>query len=89
MHGERMCVYGRGGVCVHGEREDVYIWKGWSVRARGEGYTHILCACTGRCVFMEGGECVCPGRGRHGQGEEPLPYAHTLPLPCTHTPPLP
>ena len=26
-----MCVYGRGGVCVHGEREGVCIWKGVDV----------------------------------------------------------
>ena len=49
----RMCVYGRGGVCVHREREDMCIWKGLSVRASGEG----------RYVYMEGVECACMGRG--------------------------
>ena len=105
-----MCVYGRGGVCVHGEREGVCIQKGWSVYARGEGgvecaslspcthtpplpYTHpspyALSPCMdtpplpythqdvciwkgwsvrargeGGCVYTEGVECVCTGRGR-------------------------
>ena len=45
-----LLVYGRGGVCVHGEREDVCIRKGWSVRAWGEG----------GCVYGRG-ECVCTG----------------------------
>ena len=39
-----MCVYGTVGVCVHVEREDVCIRKGWSVCARGEG----------ECVYMKG-----------------------------------
>ena len=76
--GWRVCVYGRGGVYVlreredvytgvvdcmymeglectmHGDREDVYIRKGWSVNARREG----------RCVHMKGVECVCMARGR-------------------------
>ena len=25
VHGERVCAYGRGRVCVHGEMEDVYM----------------------------------------------------------------
>ena len=55
--------YGRGGVCMHGEREVVCIWKGedvcirkgWSVCARGEG----------RCVYIGRvsvrGEVGCEG----------------------------
>ena len=43
----RGCVYGRGGVCVHGEREGVYM----------EG---VQCA-WGECVYMEGFECACIG----------------------------
>ena len=46
-----MCVYGRGGVCVYREREDMCIWKVWSVCAWGDG----------GCVYMEGVECVCMG----------------------------
>ena len=48
MRRERMCVYGRGGVCVHGEREGVYM----------EG---VECVCTGRgrmCVYGRCGVCV-------------------------------
>ena len=48
------CVYGRGGVCVHGKRVGVCIWKESSVHAWGEG----------GCVHMEGVECACIGRGR-------------------------
>ena len=37
MHAwERIFVYARVGVCVHGEREDVCIRKGWSVHVQGE-----------------------------------------------------
>ena len=38
---ERMCVYGRGGVCMHEEREDEWV----------------------ECVY-KGVECACMGRGR-------------------------
>ena len=68
-----MCVYGRGGVCVRGEREDVCIWKGWSVRASGEGgYVYmegVECACIGRgkiCVYGRGGVCVHGERNDEG-----------------------
>ena len=38
VHGEREGVcIWKGGVCVHGEREDVCIWKSLSVHAWGEG----------------------------------------------------
>ena len=44
---------------MRGEREVVCIWKGWSVRAWGEG----------GCVHMEEVECACMGRGcAYGRG---------------------
>ena len=50
--GEGGCVYGRGGVCVHGEREGVCTWKGRvCIPGQREG------------VYMEGVECACIGRG--------------------------
>ena len=49
--GEGGCVYGRGGVCVHGERERVCNTEG------------VECVCAGSgCVYTEGVECVCTGR---------------------------
>ena len=49
------CMYMEGLECtMHGDREDVYIRKGWSVNARREG----------RCVHMKGVECACMERGR-------------------------
>ena len=61
----RVCSYGRvHGVCVHGEREGVCIWKGGvCVHAWEEGgcvYRRGQMACMGRgrCVFGRGGVCV-------------------------------
>ena len=48
VHGERMCVYGRGGMCA---QEDLCIWKCWSVRELG-GFVHgrLECVCTRICI---------------------------------------
>ena len=54
MHWEREGVYMEGVECVFMGRGRVCIWKGSSVRARGEGV----------CVHMEGVEFACMGRGR-------------------------
>ena len=57
----RLCVYKRGGVCVHGEREDVCIWKG-GVSAR-DVYGSFGVSALGEGLYMEGLECVCTRRG--------------------------
>ena len=58
-----MCVYGSGGLYVHGEREDEGVEcacmgrgreKGWRVHAWGEG----------GCVYMEGVGYACSERER-------------------------
>ena len=59
------CAYGRGGVCVHEEREGVYMegvecaWgQGGCVYGRGGVCVHG----EREGVHMEGVECVCMGR---------------------------
>ena len=54
MRRGRMCVYRRGGVCVHGEREDVRIQKGWSVCGWGEGDREDVCIQKGWSVHAWG-----------------------------------
>ena len=50
---------------MHGEREGVYIRKGWSVNARREGRCVHMCA-SSVCAWREdeGVECACMGRAR-------------------------
>ena len=63
----RVCAYGRVGVCVHGEREGVYmegVECAWGEGVYMEGFG---CACMERgrvCIYMEGFGCACMGRGR-------------------------
>ena len=52
----RVCAYGKGGVCMHGEREDVCIWKESSVHGEREGV----------CIW-KGGVCV-HGEREGGRG---------------------
>ena len=74
-----MCVYGRGGVCVHGEREDTCIWKGWGIRAQRENvYTGGV-----DFMYMEGLETHHPSP--HARTLHPFSlYTSTL-SPCTHS----
>ena len=75
MHawGEGGCVYRRGRVCVHGEREGVYM-KGSSVHAWGEGGS--VCAYGRGGVCMERGRmCVYGSTVKLGRAWEP-DYVH-------------
>ena len=68
MHGERMCAYGSGHVCVHGESEGVYV-KGVECACMGRG---VECVCMGRggCVHIEGSSVHAWGEdGALGRGD--------------------